>query len=71
MPNIRILAQGVLKISCIQDFSIVIIGKSLKGHNSFNASWNLLISSTGHINIDLSHMLNIRILAQVAIKILC
>ena len=33
MPNMRILAQAVLKISCSQCFSIVIMAESKKGHN--------------------------------------
>ena len=34
MPNINILAQAILKISCIQGFSIAIMARSKKGHNS-------------------------------------
>ena len=33
MPNMRILALGVLKISCRQGFSIAIMTESKKGHN--------------------------------------
>ena len=33
MPNIRILAQAVLKILCLQGFSIGILAESKKGHD--------------------------------------
>ena len=33
MPNIRILAQAVLKIFYSQGFSIAIVAESKKGHN--------------------------------------
>ena len=51
MPNIRILAQAVLKISCLQGFSIAIMAES-KGHNLVNTSQNSLQIKSGHLNID-------------------
>ena len=36
MPNIKILAQAVLKISSWQGFSIAIIVESRKGHKLVN-----------------------------------
>ena len=33
MPNIRILSEAVLKISCKQGFGIAIMAESKKGHN--------------------------------------
>ena len=52
MSNIRILAQAVLKISCLQGFSIAIMAESKKGHNPVNISWNSLRSYSGHLNIE-------------------
>ena len=40
--NFRILSQAILYILCTQGFSIVIIAKSEKGHNSINTLQNLL-----------------------------
>ena len=53
MPNIKILAQAVLKISCLQGFAIAIMVKSKKGHHLVNISRNSLKSYSGHLNIDL------------------
>ena len=44
MQNTRILAQGALKLSCLQGFSIAIMVESKKGHNVVNISLNLLKS---------------------------
>ena len=49
MPNIRILAQAVLKISCGQGISIAIMAK---GHNLVNTAQNSLKSKSGHLNIE-------------------
>ena len=47
------------------------MAESKNGHNFVNISRNSLQSLTGYLNIDLSHMSNIRILAQVVLKIWC
>ena len=42
--NFGILAQAILSILCLQDFSFVIKAKFKKGHNSINVLQNLLKS---------------------------
>ena len=49
--NFRILAQAILSLSR-QGFSIIIVAKSKKGHNSMNVLQNSLKSYSGHLNIN-------------------
>ena len=49
--NFRILAQAILSL-CWQGFSINIVAKSKKGHNSINVSQNSLKNYSGHLNIN-------------------
>ena len=70
MLNIRILAQAVLKISCLQGFSIAIMAQS-KGHNLVNTSQSSLKSKPDQLNIDPNLYVKIRILAQGVLKISC
>ena len=67
MPNIRILAQAILKISCWQGFSIGMMAESKRGIFHGTRSKNYQVVQT----LILTYMPNIRIINQGGLKTSC
>ena len=71
MPNITILAQAVLQISCWQSFYYCYNG-SKKGHDLVKISRNSLKSESGHLNTDPNLYVKYQTpIAQTVLKISC